>query len=73
MKVENRKQDYPPTYGAHENQISICMKQLLDTVPATFSNGEDKDIDKKKMPPHDDGLFEPQRHSFKRQTDPTLD
>ena len=49
------------------------MKQLLDAVPAAFSNGEDKDTDKKEMPQHDDGLFGPQRHSFKRQTDRTLD
>ena len=70
MKIKKRKQDYPPTYGAHENQISICMKQLLDAVPAAFSNGEDKDTDKIEMPPHDDGLFEPQRHCCKLLTDP---
>ena len=39
MKVKKRKQDYPPTYTARENQISICIKQLLGAVPAAFSNG----------------------------------
>ena len=73
MKVNKRKQDYPPTYDAHENQISICMKHLLDAVPAAFRNEEDKDTDKKERPPHDEGLFELQRHFFKPQTDPTLD
>ena len=73
MKVKKRKQDYPPTFGAHENQISICMKRLLDAVPVAFSNGEDKDTDKIEMPPHDEGIFEPQRHLCKPQTDPTLD
>ena len=45
MKVNKSMQDYPPTYGAHENQISICMKHLLDAVPAAFRNAEDKDTD----------------------------
>ena len=49
------------------------MKQLLDTVPDVFGNGEDKETDKKEMPSHDDGLFEPQRHLCKPQTDPKLD
>ena len=73
MKVQKRKQDYPPKYGAHEKQTSICIKQLLAAAPASFSNGEDKDNDKKEMPPHDNGLFELQRHFCKPQTDPTLD
>ena len=72
MKVKKRKQDYHPTYGSHENQISKCMKQLLDAVPAAFSNGEDKDTDKIEMLLHDDGLIEPQRHFCKPQTNPTL-
>ena len=33
-------------YGVHANQISICKKQLLDAAPA-FSNGKDKDAEKK--------------------------
>ena len=49
------------------------MKQLLDAVPSAFSNGENKDTGKLEMPPHDNGLFEPQRRFCKPQTDPTLD
>ena len=49
------------------------MKHLHDAVPAAFSNGEDKDTDKIELPPHDDDLFEPQRHFCKPQTDPMLE
>jgi len=35
-------------YGVHANQISIWKKQLLDAAPAAaFSNGKDKDAEKK--------------------------
>jgi transposase len=30
-------------YGIHANQISLWKKQLLDSAPAAFSNGKDKD------------------------------
>ena len=36
-------------YGVHANQISIWKKQLLDAVPAAFSNGKDKNAEKKKV------------------------
>jgi len=35
-------------YGVHANQISIWKKQLLDVAPAAFSNGKDKDAEKKE-------------------------
>jgi len=35
-------------YGVHANQISIWKKQLLDAAPAAFSNGKDKDAEKKE-------------------------
>ena len=48
------------------------MKQLLDAIPAAFSNGEDKDADKKMMPPYDEGLFETQKYFCKPLTDPAF-
>ena len=36
-------------YGVHDNQISIWKKQLLDAAPAAFSNGKDKDAEKKEV------------------------
>jgi len=36
-------------YGVHANQISIWKKQLLDVAPAAFSNGKDKDAEKKEV------------------------
>ena len=36
-------------YGVHANQISILKKQLLDAAPAAFSNGKDKDAEKKEL------------------------
>ena len=36
-------------YDVYVNQISICKKQLLDAVPAAFSNGKDKDAEKKEV------------------------
>ena len=36
-------------YGVHANQISIWNKQLLDADPAAFSNGKDKDAEKKEV------------------------
>jgi len=30
-------------YGVHANQISSWKKQLVDTAPAAFSGGKDKD------------------------------
>ena len=36
-------------YGVHANQISIWKKQLLDTAPAAFSSGKDKDAEKKEV------------------------
>jgi len=36
-------------YGVHANQISIWKKQLLDAAPAAFSNGKDKDAEKKRL------------------------
>ena len=36
-------------YGVHTNQISIWKKQLLDAAPAAFSNGKDKDAEKKEV------------------------
>ena len=36
-------------YAVHTNQISIWKKQLLDTAPATFSSGKDKDSEKKEV------------------------
>jgi transposase-like protein len=35
-------------YGVHANQKSIWKKQLLDAAPAAFSNGKDKDAEKKR-------------------------
>ena len=39
MKVKKRKHEYTYTYNEYENQKSICMKQLLNAVTASFSNG----------------------------------
>ena len=36
-------------YGVHANQVSIWKKQLLDAAPAAFSNGKDKDAEKKEV------------------------
>jgi len=36
-------------YGVHANQISLWKKQLLDAAPAAFSNGKDKDAEKKEV------------------------
>ena len=36
-------------YGVHANQISIWKKQLLDAAPAAFSNGKDKNAEKKEV------------------------
>ena len=37
-------------YGVHANQISsIWKKQLLDAAPTAFSNGKDKDVEKKEV------------------------
>ena len=36
-------------YGVHANQISIWKKQLLDAAPTAFSNGKDKDREKKEV------------------------
>jgi len=36
-------------YGGHTNQISIWKKQLLDADPVNFSNGKDKDAEKKEL------------------------
>ena len=36
-------------YGVHANQISLWKKQLLDAAPAAFSNGKDKDAEKKDV------------------------
>ena len=36
-------------YGVHANQISIWNKQLLDVVSVAFSNGKDKDAEKKDV------------------------
>ena len=36
-------------YGVHANQISIWKKPLLDAAPAAFSNGKDKDAEKKEV------------------------
>ena len=36
-------------YGVHANQISIGKKQLLDSTPAAFSNGKDKDTEQKEV------------------------
>lgn len=35
-------------YGVHANQISIWKKRFLDTSPAAFNNGKDKDAEKKE-------------------------
>ena len=35
--------------GFHTNQISIWKKQLLDASLVDFSNGKDKDADKKEV------------------------
>jgi len=35
--------------GVHANQISIWKKQLLDAAPAVFSNGKDKNVEKKEL------------------------
>ena len=35
-------------YGVHANRISIWKKQLLDAAPVAFSNGKDKDAEKKR-------------------------
>ena len=36
-------------YGVHANQISLWKKQLLDAAPTAFSNGKDKDAEKKEV------------------------
>ena len=36
-------------YGVHSNQISLWKKQLLDAAPTAFSNGKDKDREKKEV------------------------
>jgi transposase len=36
-------------YGVHANQISHWKKQLLDAAPVVFSNGRDKDAEKKEV------------------------
>ena len=36
-------------YCDHANQISMWKKQLLDAAPAAFSNGKDKDAEKKEV------------------------
>ena len=36
-------------YGVRANQISICKKPLLDVFPVAFSNGKDKESEKKKI------------------------
>ena len=36
-------------YGLHANQISIWKKQLLDTSPAAFDSGKDKDAEQKEV------------------------
>ena len=43
-------------YGVHVNQIRIWKKQLLDAAPAAFSNGKDKDAEKKEV--EQDHLFQ---------------
>ena len=43
-------------YGVHVNQIRIWKKQLLDADPAAFSNGKDKDAEKKEV--EQDHLFQ---------------
>ena len=49
IKGQKTKAELASEYGVHENQISIWKKQLLDTAPAVFSSGKDKDAEKKEV------------------------
>jgi transposase len=49
IKVQKTTAELASEYGVHANQISICKKQLLAVAPAVFSNGKDKDAEKKEV------------------------
>ena len=47
IKCQKTIAELASKYGVHANQIRICKKQLLDAAHAAFSNGKDKDAEKK--------------------------
>jgi transposase len=47
IKGQKTKAELASEYGVHANQISIWKKQSL--APAAFSNGKDKDAEKKEV------------------------
>ena len=49
IKGQNTIAELASEYGVHANQISIWKKQLLDTSPAAFDSGKDKDAEKKEV------------------------
>ena len=49
IKCQKTIAELASKYGVHANQISICKKQLLDAASAVFTNGKDKDIEKKEV------------------------
>jgi transposase len=49
IKVQKTIAELASEYRVHANQISIWKKQLLDAAPTAFSNGKDKDAEKKEV------------------------
>ena len=49
IKGQKTIAEFASEYGVHANQISLWKKQLLDAAPAAFSNGKDKDAEKKEV------------------------
>ena len=49
IKGQKTIAELAPKYGVHANHISIWNNQLLDVAPASFSNGKDKDPEKKEV------------------------
>ena len=49
IKTQKTLAELASEYVVHANQISILKKQLLDAAPSAFSNGKDKDAEKKEV------------------------